>query len=76
MKESIHYKFFYKSVFAALVVCFSLGITDIILIKYINPFIPINTINNIILTLTLRIPLIIIFSELFFYLYYFYSIKV
>ena len=68
--KSIHSTFLLKSLFAAGILCFSLALTEIIVIKYINlkekhnyyyPFI----------NLSIRIPLVIILSEIFFYLYYY-----
>jgi len=73
--KSIHATFFYKSLFIALVLCFSLGLTEIIMSKYdienINSY---TSIYSSLISLLIRIPLVVIFSELFLYLYYYYGI--
>lgn len=72
-KSSIHATFLVKSIFAALVFCFSLGITDLLLLKYnhskyfnikYNDYIPF-------ILLLIRIPLIVFFSEFFLYMFHF-----
>ena len=71
--KSIHSKFFFKSLFGALVLCFSLGLTEIITNTYIDR--SLYSPNSFsILTLLVRVPLIIVFSELFLYYYYYYDI--
>ena len=71
--KSMHSKFFFRSLFAALVLCFSLGLTEIITNTYFdNSLYSANYFS--ILKLMIRVPLIILFSELFLYAYYYYGV--
>jgi hypothetical protein len=74
--KSIHSTFFLKSVFAALVLCFSLGAADYILLKYKDSkYFDIKYTDYLpFILLVIRTPLIIFFSEFFLYLFYFYEI--
>ena len=72
--KSIHSKFFFKSLFIALVFCFSLGLTEIITNTYVDT--SLYSANYFtILKLIVRVPLIILFSELFLYSYYYYGVR-
>ena len=70
---SIHSKFFFRSLFAALVLCFSLGLTEVITNTYIDKTLYSANYFSI-LTIMVRVPLIILFSELLLYTYYYYNI--
>ena len=74
--KSIHATFFMKSVFASLVLCFSLGIADYILLKYKHSkYFNIKYTNYLpFILILIRTLLIVFFSEFFLYLFYFYEI--